>query len=307
MDVLTDILTALELRGWLSSRTEMTRSWRFEFEASPDITFHILKFGSGYVWVEGEETPIKVGDGDVVVFPHGHGHTIADASTSPLIQKVLLDYRAHGEYQLFPGELNDPETMVMLCGAFHLDNQNIYPLLNGLPNIIHIPGKDGAMNGIFPEVVNLITQETVQRQTGSEVMLRRLTEMLFIQVIRIWLEQSGPNTGGRLNALCDPSISAALGLIHQQPGRAWKVEELANEVALSRSEFSARFTRLVGEPPLKYLTRWRMQRASKMLKNGIGLGVIAENMGYESEAAFRKAFRREVGLPPALYRKGIAS
>src|SRR5947208_1177457 len=105
MDVLTDILTALELKGWLSSRTEMTRSWKFEFEASPDITFHILKFGTGYVWVDGDETPVKVGDGDVVVFPHGQAHTIADAITSPLINKVLLDYHAHGEYQLFPAEL----------------------------------------------------------------------------------------------------------------------------------------------------------------------------------------------------------
>lgn len=303
MDVLTDILTALELKGWLSSRTEMTRSWRFEFEASPDITFHILKFGSGYVWVDGDDTPVKVGDGDVVVFPHGHGHTIADAATSPLLQKVLLDYHAHGEYQLFPADLNDPETMVMLCGAFHLDNHNIYPLLKGLPKIIHIPGENGIMNGSFPEIVNLIARESTGRQSGSEVMLRRLTEMLFIQVIRIWLEQTGPTTGGRLDALRDPALSAALGLIHDNPGRAWKVEELAEEVSLSRSEFSARFTRLVGEPPMKYVTRWRMQRASKMVKNGVGLGVIAENMGYESEAAFRKAFKREVGLPPALYRK----
>ena len=134
-------------------------------------------------------------------------------------------------------------------------------------------------------------------------MLRRLTELLFIQVIRIWVEQQAGASRGWLAALRDSSISTALGLIHQSPGRAWKVEELAAAVALSRAVFSARFTHLVGEPPITYLTRWRMHRATRLLKNNIAVEKIAELLGYESEVAFRKAFKREVGIPPARYRK----
>jgi AraC-like DNA-binding protein len=133
--------------------------------------------------------------------------------------------------------------------------------------------------------------------------LRRLTELLFIQVIRVWIEQQAEVSTGWVTALRDQPISTALGLIHQFPEREWKVEELAAAVGLSRAVFSARFTRLVGEPPIKYLTRWRMHRAKRLLKNGVKIETIAELLGYESEVAFRKAFKREVGMPPARYRK----
>ncbi len=134
-------------------------------------------------------------------------------------------------------------------------------------------------------------------------MLRRLTEMLFIQVIRVWIDQQAEASEGWLNALRDQPISTALGLIHQSPERGWKVEELADAVALSRSAFSSRFTRLVGEPPMKYLTRWRMHMATHLLKKDVEMEKIAQRLGYASEVAFRKAFKREVGIPPARYRK----
>ncbi|GLV60337.1 hypothetical protein KDH_71570 [Dictyobacter sp. S3.2.2.5] len=132
---------------------------------------------------------------------------------------------------------------------------------------------------------------------------RLKTELLFIQVIRIWIDQQEPASSGWLAALGNPPIAAALGLLHQYPARAWTVEDLASEVALSRSAFSARFTQLVGEPPMRYLTRWRMHTATRMLKSGITMETIASQLGYASEVAFRKAFRREIGVPPARYRK----
>jgi AraC-like DNA-binding protein len=134
-------------------------------------------------------------------------------------------------------------------------------------------------------------------------MLNRLTELLFIQVIRLWIDQQAEVSVGWVGALRDPPISAALGLIHQSPAHKWTVSELAEAVALSRSAFSARFTELVGEPPLTYLTRWRMLKATRLLKNDVGMETIAELLGYESEAAFRKAFKREIGMPPAQYRR----
>ncbi len=302
MDVLTDVLNALELKGWLHSRTEVAPPWRFDFAASRDSIFHILSFGGGYLWVEGEPTPLRVEDGDVMMFPSGHAHSICDELASPLTQAVHLDYDAQREYQVFPCEGEGPK-MVMLCGAFHFEHPGNYPLLQCLPKVMHIPGEQGSMAQDFADIVRFIARESAAPRAGTEVMLRRLTEMLFIQVIRVWIEQQAEVSGGWLAALRDQPISTALGLIHQSPERGWKVEELADAVALSRSAFSARFTQLVGEPPMKYLTRWRMHKATRLLKNEVKMGKIAQQLGYDSEVAFRKAFKREVGMPPARYRK----
>ena len=155
----------------------------------------------------------------------------------------------------------------------------------------------------FADIVHFIARESASLRPGAEVMLRRLTEMLFIQVIRVWIAQQAQANRGWLGALSDQPIGTALGLIHQSPQRKWKVEELADAVALSRSAFSTRFTALVGEPPLRYLTRWRMHMATRLLKNDVQMGKIAQQLGYDSEVAFRKAFKREVGIPPARYRK----
>jgi AraC-like DNA-binding protein len=302
MDVLTDVLNALELKGWLCSRTEMAAPWRMDFAASRESVFHIFNFGGGYLDVEGETEPLRVEDGDVVVLPHGHAHAIGDERTSPLVKSARLDYEEQREYEVFPFE-GEGQVTVLLCGVFHFENPGDYPLLQSLPKIIHIPGEQGRMATGFADIVHLIAQESLSQQPGSGVMLRRLTEMLFIQVIRVWIEQQTPETSGWLSALGDLPISTALGLIHQSPERGWKVEELADAVALSRSAFSSRFTSLVGEPPMKYLTRWRMHMATRLLKNEVKVEKIAQRLGYDSEVAFRKAFKREVGVPPARYRQ----
>jgi AraC-like DNA-binding protein len=302
MDVLTDVLNVLELKGWLSSRRELTPPWRFDFAASQDMVFHMLSSGRGYLSVEGDPTPLRLEGGDVLLFPSGHAHTICDELTTPLTQVRHVFYDAKRELQFFPGE-GEGSKMVMLCGAFHLERPNDTPLLHGLPKVIHIPAEQGRRAQGFDDLVRFIARESAERLTGREVMLRRLTEMLFIQMIRVWIDQQTQATSGWIAALRDQPISTALGLIHQSPERGWKVEELAEAAALSRSVFSARFTRLVGEPPIKYLTRWRMHRATRLLKNGVEMDTIAELLGYESEVAFRKAFKREVGIPPARYRK----
>ena len=302
MDVLTDVLNALELKGWLSSRRELAPPWRYDFAAGRDSIFHLLSFGGGYLSVEGDPTPLRVEAGAVLLFPHGHAHSICDDLASPLTQVLHVDYEAQREYQVFPSA-GEGSKMVALCGAFHLENPGTFPLLRSLPKVIHIPAEQGRMVQGFAEIVHLMAHESAAPRPGAEVMLRRLTEMLFIQVVRVWIDQQAEATGGWLAALRDQPISTALGLIYQSPERGWKVEELAEAVALSRSAFSARFTRLVGEPPITYLTRWRMHRATRLLKNDVQMETIAELLGYESEVAFRKAFKREVGMPPARYRK----
>ena len=302
MDVLTDVLNALELKGWISKRNELAPPWRYDFAASQDMIFHLLSSGGGYLSVEGDPTPLRVEDGAVLLFPSGHAHSICDELTSPLTQVLHVDYDAQREYQGFPGA-SDESKMVVLCGAFHVEHPGAFPLLHSLPKVIHIPAEQGHMAQGFTEIVHLIAREAAVPRLGAEVMLRRLTELLFIQVIRIWVEQQAGASRGWLAALHDQPISTALGLIHHSPERGWKVEELAEAVALSRSVFSARFTRLVGEPPITYLTHWRMHRATRLLKDNVEIEKIAELLGYESGVAFHKAFKREVGMPPARYRK----
>src|SRR5260221_6060653 len=297
MDVLTDVLNALELKGWISARRELTPPWRYNFAASQDMIFHLLSSGGGYLSFEGDPTPLRVEDGAVLLFPFGHAHSICDELTSPLTQVLHVDYDAQREYQGFAGA-SDESKMVVLCGAFHVEHPGAFPLLHSLPKVIHIPAEQGRTVQGFAEIVQLIAREAATPRLGAEVMLRRLTELLFIHVIRIWIEQQAASSRGWGAALRDQPISTALGLIHHSPERGWKVEELAEAVAPSRSAFSARFTPLVGGPPITYLTPWRMHRATRLLKNDVQMETNAELLGYGSEGAFCKAFKREVGMPP---------
>jgi len=302
MDVLTDVLNTFELKGWLSSRRELVPPWRYDFADSKDSMFHVVSYGGAYLHIEGEAEPIRIEDGDIVLFPTGHPHSLYDDPTSPLTRLVHLDYNPQRQHQVMSYEGEGPK-LLMLCGAFHFDYPNDFALLRRLPTLIHIPGTQGGMEQGCADIVRLIARESATQQPGAEVMLRRLTELLFIQVIRLWIDQQADASVGWVGALRDQPISAALGLIHQSPERRWKVKDLADAAVLSRSAFSARFTELVGEPPMTYLTRWRMLRATRMLKNEVRMETIADQLGYESEAAFRKAFKREIGLPPAQYRK----
>lgn len=302
MDVLTDVLNTLELKGWLSSRRELAPPWRYDFAAGKDSMFHVLNYGGAYLQVEGEAEPIRVEDGDVLLFPTGHAHALYDDPMSPLTRLVHLDYNPQRGIQVVNREGEESKPL-LLCGAFHFEYPHDFPLLHSLPKLVHIRGTQGRVEPGFADIVRLLARESASQQPGAEVMQNRLTELLFIQIIRLWMAQQTNASVGWVGALRDQPISAALGLIHQSPAHKWTVNELAEAVALSRSAFSARFTELVGEPPLTYLTRWRMVKATHLIKNEVSMGIIAEQLGYESEAAFRKAFKREIGMPPAQYRR----
>jgi AraC-like DNA-binding protein len=302
MDVLTDVLTTLELKGWLSSRRELIPPWRYDFAAIQDSMFHILISGGATLLVEGETEPIRVEDGDVVLFPTGHPHSLYDDPGSPLTRLVHLDYNPGRGLEVVERDPAEGRPL-LLCGSFHFEYPNNVPLLHRLPRLIHVSGAQGRIEQGLADIVRMLARETASQQPGAEVMLRRLTELLFIQVIRLWIDQQAEASVGWVGGLRDQPISAALGLIHQSPERKWTVTDLAEAAGLSRSAFSARFAERVGEPPMTYLTRWRMLRATRLLKNEVRTEAIAELLGYESEAAFRKAFKREVGSPPAQYRR----
>src|SRR6266545_2580384 len=188
MDVLTDVLNTLEVKGWLSSRRELAPPWRYDFAASKDSMFHILSFGGAYLYVEGEAEPIRVEDGDVVLFPTGYPHSLYDDPTSPLTRLVHLDYNPQRGHHVVYGEGEGPKPL-LLCGAFHFEYPNDFPLLHRLPKLIHIPGAQVRMEQGFADIVHFIARESASQQPGAQVMLRRLTELLFIQIIRLWIDQ----------------------------------------------------------------------------------------------------------------------
>ena len=211
MDVLTDVLDALELKGWICARNELVPPWRYHFAASHDMIFHLISFDGGYLSVEGDPTPLRIEDGAVLLFPFGHAHSMCDKPTSPLTQVLHVDYEPQKHYQGFPDPSGGAKKAA-LCGAFRLEHPGAFPLQHSLPKVIHIPAEQGRMVQGFTEIVHLIAREAAAPRPGAEVMLRRLTELLFIQVIRTWVEQQAGAETGWVAALRDQSISTALGL-----------------------------------------------------------------------------------------------
>jgi AraC-like DNA-binding protein len=196
---------------------------------------------------------------------------------------------------------------LMTCGSFQFENGDHNPLLSLLPPLLHIPGGRARLTEWLEPTLRMLAHEARHPRHGSETLISRLIDIIFVQAVRAWVEDQPHDQGGWLGALRDQQIGAALGLIHREPHRDWSVAELAREVAMSRSIFAARFNSLVGAPPLTYLTRWRLRQAARMLaEERLSVGETALRVGYESEAAFSKAFKREFGQPPMAYRRNQA-
>jgi len=192
----------------------------------------------------------------------------------------------------------------LVTGSFHFEDRRNNPLLSVLPNLIVLPGEMSRNVHWLEPTLKFIACEAASGRPGAQTVVSRLADVLFIQIVRGYLATLPPGASGWLGALGDAQIGAALGLIHQSPELDWTVQSLAARVAMSRSAFASRFARLVGEPPLAYVTRWRMQKAAGLLRQSSAtLADIAERVGYDSEAAFSKAFKRTVGSAPGAYRR----
>ncbi len=304
MDVLTDVLQTLRVQGACYGRVQAGAPWGVSARGNDDAKFHVVLSGSCWLLVEGESEPRLLQAGDIVALPHGHPHSLHDAPSTPaqpLEQLVLCRPERRGLALELGGSGARTE---LVSGRIRFEARAHNPLLAVLPAVMVLPGEAGRAVQWLEPTLQFIAWEVASGKPGAHTIVSRLADILFIQIVRGYLAGLPEDATGWLGALKDQQMGSALALIHQNPERDWTVLALAEEVAMSRSAFAARFTKLVGEPPLHYLTRWRMQKAAGLLREGrASLAEIAEQVGYDSEAAFSKAFKRAIGSAPGAYRR----
>lgn len=314
-DPLAEALHYLRMDGMFYCRSELTAPWGLDLPEMPDcLWFHVVTSGAGTLVLETGDA-VHVGEGDIVVLPHGSAHLAQSDATAPtpLVFDLPHDYISrsyavlrHGGYSnggRSDGGLGEHTTIV--CGVVQLGHPAAAELLAVLPSVIHIAGAtDRAEWEWLPSVLSLMASEAQSAQPGGETVITRLCDVLVIQAIRSWIDTDPAARQGWLGALRDPTIGRAISLIHGDPSNHWTVDSLAREVAMSRSGFSARFSALVGVSPKQYVTRWRMRLAQDLLHNdSLPILAIATQLGYQSEAAFSRAFKREMGTAPSHARK----
>jgi len=266
------------------------------------ICYHVITEGNCWACIAGEP-PIRLSAGDIIVLPHGDTHVLSSAPGLRRTPDMSL-YRMPSDGQLptsiaMGGPEGDPTHFV--CGFLGCDARPYNPLLTALPRVILIGGQAG---GALAAYVQFALAESKGPRMGGECVLGRLSELMFVDVVRHYLETLPADRTGWLAGLRDPFVGRSLAALHRSPARGWTIELLARQVGLSRSALAERFTQYVGQPPMQYLTNWRMQLAANHLLSGMeSVAVIANDVGYESEAAFSRAFKKVVGTPPSQWRK----
>jgi len=296
-DLLSDILANLRFEASSYFCSEFSGDWGIAGGSGSHGEFHILLRGQAVLCLEGQ-APVTLEAGDIVLLPRGYRHTLAAHPDAPLVEGGRLVEELQGGINRFAGA--EPDT-TLICGRFQT-RRLPHPFLGGLPELILISERRSPMLKALRHVVQTLATELQLRPMGAALVRDRLTEVLMIQLLRIYILEQRP--GDFLAALSDRQISRALALMHRDITQPWTVEQLAREVGISRSAFSDRFHQLVGEPPMTYLLNWRMQRAQILLREtGRSMLDIAEQTGYASEASFGKAFKRVYGISPGLIRR----
>jgi AraC-like DNA-binding protein len=305
VDVLADVLSATRIGGTVFCRSELTSPWGLLFEPDSRVGLHIVARGACWLRLRGRAEPVQLGQGDVVLLPHGSGHSLTSAPEvrpRPLAEVMGRCQVSQGPHGLSLSLEGEGASTVLLCGAYRFEHDGRHPLLSLLPPLIHLPA--GRVPASLEAVLRLLVAEYAQPSPGSTTVTARLVDVLFVHIIRCWLEQQPEGNAGWLGAVRDAQVGRALALMHGAPHRDWTVEALASEVACSRATFMRRFRELVGEPPLAYLTHLRMELAARLLRESERpLADIAARVGYTSEFAFNRTFHRVRGVPPGRYRE----
>jgi AraC-like DNA-binding protein len=321
MDALSDVLKSVRLEGALYVNAEFTAPWCIRGECSVAsvrerlagaehvVFFHFLTEGACKVRLTDGGDVLDAVAGDLILIPQDDKHLLgSDVCLAPSEADTLLDADAAPDadvIQLRHGGGGAATRFV--CGYLACSRSVCRPLLEGLPRLLRIPIGDGPASALLRELLRVGVRESSASRPGAESMLAKLSELMFVEAMRRYVETLPLGRKGWLAGVRDAQVGCALALLHGEPGRAWTVEELARAVALSRSALAERFAALVGEPPIQYLMRWRLALAAQMLRAGReAIARVAERSGYESEAAFNRAFKREFGMPPAAWRRAVA-
>ena len=318
-DVLSDVLRAIRLTGAVYFDFDLSSPWVAEAPPSREIAgtvmpgaqrvieYHLLARGTCWGHVIGEE-PMLLREGDLIVFPQGDAHVLSSAPGMRAAPDMSAFARPSTPlpimYELGGG---GPERARVVCGFLGCDERPYNPLLTALPKVIHLSATAShATSGWLGTLLNIAVKESGSSRAGGENVLARLSELLFVEAIRRYIETLPPAETGWLAGLRNPIVGQALAALHVEPREAWTVDRLARLVGLSRSVFAERFTEMVGQPPMQYLALWRMQLASRLLVEGGHVAAVAGAVGYESEAAFSRAFKKLVGQAPATWRRAAA-
>src|SRR5262245_1866644 len=303
-DALTDLLDMLRPRGRVYCCSEMTAPWAMSLPVDGFARFHLIERGGAWLRVEGSNQVTQLASGDLVIVPHGNGHILADSPKTKPVPIIRL-VKGKADSAIFLQHGGGGAQTLMTCGSFRIVNGEYNPLLAVLPPLIILPSGREQLDEFLGPTLKMLAYEARHPRPGTETLVARLIDIILVQAVRVWLEGQPDEGGGWLGALRDPHIGIAVGLIHRDPQRNWSVAALAREVGMSRSIFAAKFNTLVGAPPLTYLTRWRLWQASMLLSEGnLSVGETALRVGYDSEAAFSKAFKRQFGQSPMAYRRG---
>lgn len=313
MDALSEVFRTVHLESTACYRVELSAPWGIQMSAFNGAVFLVVVRGSGWLAVEGIETQMPLVGGDLVVLPKGQRHTLCDSpaeqswdSSSMIEFDQLLQTQAEDSPNVLHLGGVGLSTTVMY-GRFSFSPLPENPLLSALPPLLIVKGEAGRTVEWLDTTLQFMASELAIARPGAQTVINHLASILLVQAVRAYIANRDCSDRCWLRALTDPGIGAALNLIHRHPDRAWTVEELAEQAGLSRTTFFTQFRELVGEPPNKYLTRWRMQRASQILRlEHMTLNQVASLVGYESEASFSKAFKQWMGRSPGAYRQANA-
>jgi AraC-like DNA-binding protein len=303
-DPVGEALHLLRMSGSFYCLSEMTAPWGLvlpAFESS--LMFHVVT--AGECWLDVEGTPRRLlRPGDLALVPQGDGHRLDSDERAPGAKLFDLPRELLGDrYEMIRHGQGGPPTTI-LCGAVRFDHPVAQHLIRLLPRVIYVDAWTSPEAEWIQSTLRFLSSEAQTLRTGGETIITRLADILVIQAIRSWLARDPAAQTGWLGALRDRQIGRAIALIHREPTRNWTVASLAGEVAMSRSAFSARFTDLVGESAIQYATRWKMHAATSWLKEDRQtLSQVASRLGYESEAAFSRAFKRFTGVSPGALRR----
>ncbi|MFD7996088.1 AraC family transcriptional regulator [Streptomyces mexicanus] len=299
MDPLEDVLTLLETRGHLSAGLVAGGRWAVRFEAPQGVKFNAVRRGSCLLEVEGLDTPVELAEGDCYLLAHRRPFTLRSAAEAVPVPAAPLFARSE-EGIARAGQGDDT---FLVGGRFSFGARAQELLLDRLPPVIHLPAGTGGAETVRWALA-AIDRELSERQMASTLVAEHLAVVMLVHVLRLHLAREPHAVSGWLAGLTDPVVAIALAALHRDPARPWTVAALARACAVSRSTLAARFKATVGQGPLEYLTRWRIELAARQLREGGStLASVAHSVGYGSESALSVAFKRVLGVPPSDYRK----